>query len=150
MWMGLRTERRAPVQVVSEAVAVPERGLLGDRATRNQGGKRQVTLLQHEHLSVVAALCGRPSVDPAWLRRNLVVSGINVLSLRARRFRVGEVLLEGTGTCDPCSLMEEVLGYGGYNAMRGHGGITARVLSGGTLRLGDLVDLSDAPAPPTT
>ncbi|MBB6098982.1 MOSC domain-containing protein YiiM [Deinobacterium chartae] len=102
-------------------------------------GKRNVTLIQAEHLPVIAALLGREQVTPDELRRNLVVSGINLLALKDRRFWVGEVLLEGTGACHPCSRMEEALGPGGYNAVRGHGGLTARVVRGGTLRLGDPV-----------
>jgi MOSC domain-containing protein YiiM len=145
VWIGLRQERRGPVHEVETAELITERGLKGDRATRNSGGKRQVTLLQHEHLPVIAALSGRDAVPPAWLRRNLVISGFCVLALRAKRFRLGETILEGTGTCDPCSRMEEVLGVGGYNAMRGHGGITARVIQGGTLRLGDELDFLQSP-----
>jgi MOSC domain-containing protein YiiM len=98
-----------------------------------------VTLIQFEHLAVVAALMGREAVPPELLRRNLAVAGISVLALKDRRFRIGEVLLEGTGPCEPCSRMEQNLGPGGYNAMRGHGGITARVLEGGFIRVGDVV-----------
>jgi MOSC domain-containing protein YiiM len=73
------------------------------------------------------------------LRRNLVVSGVNLLALKGRRFLVGEAMLEGTGPCHPCSRMEEALGPGGLNAMRGHGGLNARVLQGGLIRLGAAV-----------
>ena len=73
------------------------------------------------------------------MRRNVVVRGINLLALKGRRFRIGSALLEASGECHPCSRMEEILGAGGYNAMRGLGGITARVIEGATIRVGDEV-----------
>jgi len=138
-WIGVRPAQRAPVQAVESVHAEAGRGLIGDRYAESPGTKRQVTLLQAEHLPVIAALAGHVTTPPAWLRRNLVVSGINLLALKDRPFRIGAVRLEGTGLCQPCSRMEEVLGPGGYNAMRGHGGITARVLNGGRLCVGDRV-----------
>lgn len=117
-----------------------QRGIEGDVASARENHKRQVSLIQAEHVPVIAALSGNGLVDPGVLRRNLVVSGINLLALRSTHFRIGSVLLEGTGTCDPCSKMESALGRGGYNAMRGHGGILARVIEGGRISLGDEVD----------
>jgi MOSC domain-containing protein YiiM len=116
--------------------------LIGDRYAESPGTKRQVTLIQAEHLPVIARLTGHASIPPEWLRRNLLVSGINLLALKDRPFRIGAVLFEGTGLCQPCARMEEVLGAGGYNAMRGHGGITARVLEGAELFVGDAVTLA--------
>jgi MOSC domain-containing protein YiiM len=77
------------------------------------------------------------------LRRNLVVRGLNLLALKGHRFRVGAALLEYSGECHPCSRMEETLGVGGYNAVRGQGGIIARVIEGGPVRLGDPVARQD-------
>jgi MOSC domain-containing protein YiiM len=132
--------------VVDEVEALAGVGLVGDRRAgpgqRPQPrGKRHVTLIQAEHLPAVGALLGRDPIDPRLLRRNLVVEGCNLRALRGRRFTVGEVELEGTGGCHPCSRMEEELGAGGYQAMRGHGGLNARILRGGTLRIGDPVQL---------
>lgn len=141
-WLGLRPERRAPIEVVREVEAVAEAGLAGDRYA-SKSGKRQVTLIQSEHLPVIASLTGRKSVEPELLRRNIVVSGINLLALKGKTFQVGEAILEYTGSCPPCSYMEEVFGAGGYNALRGHGGITARVLHSGSVRLQDEVFMID-------
>ena len=141
-WIGLCTERRGPVDVVAEAGIETETGLAGDHHATKRKTKRQVTLIQAEHLPVVASILGTDkTVDPSLLRRNLVVSGINVLALKDQRFRIGGVVLEGTGPAVPCSRMEDNLGPGGYNAMRGHGGITARVIQGGVLSVGTAVEV---------
>lgn len=136
-WIGLRPARRVPLVSVNHVEVLADCGLAGDHRSQRAGGKRQVTLIQAEHLTAVSALLGRVALDPGLMRRNLVVSGINLLALREDQFAIGGVLFEGTGSCDPCSRMETNLGPGGYNAMRGHGGIVARVLEGGVIRLGD-------------
>ena len=140
VWIGMRPKKREPLVGVDEVQAIAGRGLEGDhRAAGRPGSERQVTLIQAEHLDALARLLGRATVDPSLLRRNLVVSGINVLALKDQVFSIGGVVIEGTGPCEPCSRMEANLGSGGYNAMRGHGGITARIVSGGVIRLGDAV-----------
>lgn len=139
-WIGLRPGRSEPIKVVDEAI-VGDQGLEGDRFNGKNGSPRMVTLIQKEHIDAVAAIMKHDMIDPALLRRNIVVSGINLAALKQNAFQVGEVVLFGTGNCPPCSQMEENLGTGGYNAMRGHGGITAKVITGGTICRGDKVSL---------
>jgi MOSC domain-containing protein YiiM len=138
-WIGLRTGQRRPVVAVEEATVEPGNGLVGDRYRSTGAGKRAVTLITAESLATLASHLGREAVDPALVRRNVVVSGINLLALKGRSFRLGSAVLETTDECHPCSRMEEALGPGGYNAMRGLGGVAARVLEGGTVRVGDTV-----------
>jgi len=143
-WIGLRIERRGAIEAVHEAGLDPVQGLVGDRYA-GRGGNRQVTLIQAEHLPAIAAYLGQGALDPARLRRNLVVSGLNLLAVRMGQLRIGPVLLQVTGQCHPCSRMEEELGPGGYNAVRGHGGLTARVIEGGIVSLGAAVERTTLP-----
>lgn len=134
-WIGLRPARRAEIEVVASA-ALGEGGLDGDRA---RAGKRAITLFQTEHVPVIAALIGVTELDPSVFRRNVLISGLNLNALRGRHVQLGAATLEITGVCAPCSRMEAALGHGGYNAMRGHGGWCARVISPAVLNVGDEV-----------
>ena len=139
-WLGIRPVARSCVKIVESMEIDVANSIIGDHYSGKAGSKRQVTLIQAEHIDAVAAIMGEP-VEPERLRRNIVVSGINLQSLKEQDFQIGDVVLHGTGNCPPCSRMEENLGAGGYNAMRGHGGITANVVKSGTVSIGDSVRL---------
>ncbi len=142
-WIGLRSAPRGPVRVVAAAEAHEEHGLVGDHFRGGLDSRRQVTLIQEEHLYVVGRFLRlSDDADPEFARRNLVVRGVNLLALVGARFSVGKALLEGTDVCEPCHRMEEGFGLGGYNAMRGHGGITARVIRSGWIKVGNAVTLA--------
>lgn len=142
----VRGASREPARRVEQTLALAGIGLADDRLGQRGEAElstRQVTLIQAEHLPLIAAFARRSApLDPLDLRRNLVVSGINLLTLKHARVRVGAALIEIVGPCAPCSRMEEVIGPGGYAAMRGHGGMTARILEGGAIRVGDVVSVS--------
>ena len=146
-WIGVRPPHdvlasgkveKSPMLMPNAVEARSLGGLVGDRYS-GKSGKRHVTLIQWEHLAVMASLLGRETLAPELLRRNLAVAGINLLALKNQRFRVGSAVLEYTGIADPCSAMEATFGPGGYNIVRGHGGITARILESGIIRIGDSV-----------
>jgi MOSC domain-containing protein YiiM len=109
VWLGVRPASRQPVLPVAETYARSGTGLDGDRYRGRPDSKRQVTLIQAEHLLAVASYLGRDSLDPALVRRNIVVEGINLLALKDKTFRIGDAVLAYTGECHPCSRMEEVL-----------------------------------------
>ncbi len=135
VWIGLRSERYADIDVV-DAATLTEAGFEGDHS---RAGKRAVTLIQSEHLPVIAALAGIDRIGPEVFRRNLVIAGINLLAIRQGHLKVGETVLELHGPCPPCSRMEKSIGPGAYNAMRGHGGWYASVVTPGLIHVGDAV-----------
>lgn len=142
-WIGVRPGRKIVAEPLRSAALIAEHGIEGDRYNTSRDGPRQVTLIAAEDVAAIAAFLGLAAIAPELLRRNLVTRGINLLALKDRRFRVGAAVLEGSGECAPCSRMEEAFGPGGYNAVRGHGGITARVIESGMVHVGDLVERVD-------
>ena len=138
-WIGIRPARGEPVKELESVAVTIGKGLEGDRFKGRENSKRQVTLIQQEHLHVIASCLQRETIAPEVFRRNIVVSGLNLLALKGKQFRIGNVVLEYTGLCHPCSKMETALGPGGYNAMRGHGGWCAEVLRPGRIAIGDSV-----------
>ena len=136
-WIGVRPGKKGAVKPLDTVAVSPENGLTGDHYS-GSSRTRQVTLIQAEYLKVVADIMGHEKIQPEATRRNIVVSGINLNSLKDQVVRIGaDVVLEITGICHPCSLMEKTIGPGGYQAMRGHGGLTAKVINGGTISRND-------------
>jgi MOSC domain-containing protein YiiM len=128
------------VLVVGSALALEGLGLEGDhRVGKTPGSARQVTLISREYIEAICRHTGHEHIDPALLRRNLVISGINMNLLRHQRLQIGEVVLETTALCHPCSRMDEALGPGGAAAMFGYGGLCAKVVQGGRVSVGDQV-----------
>ncbi len=134
----IRPERRTKPEVHFDVKAVAGVGLEGDHYA-SKGGKRQVTFIMQEHLKVVESILGLLEIDSLLTRRNIITSGINLLALKGLQFQIGEAIFEHTGECHPCSRMEENFGKGGYNAMRSHGGITAKVIQSGMIKEGDAI-----------
>jgi len=128
----VRPHRKGPVNIVDswDPLSAQDHG--------KPTSKRAVTLIQKEHLEIVSMLAGH-TVSWEKTRRNLLVANINLYSLIGHRFRVGNVLLEGTCIVDPCKNMEAAMGEGTYAAMMGHGGIGATIIESGMIHLGDTV-----------
>jgi MOSC domain-containing protein YiiM len=139
-WIGLRPSREMPMLTPSSAAMISGRGIKGDHYNTSQNWPRQATLIAFEDIAAIASFLGKQDITPDLLRRNFVTQGINLMALKGRRFRIGPTLLEWSGECAPCSRMETNLGPGGFNAVRGHGGITARVIEGGEVHLGDAIE----------
>ncbi|MEZ5274938.1 MAG: molybdenum cofactor biosysynthesis protein [Opitutaceae bacterium] len=117
---------------------VAGRGLVGDRYhAREKGHGKQITFFD---LAVHRDLCRqfdrKPDGGTEVYRRNVVIEGVDLNDLIGQRFRIGEVRFEGVEECRPCYWMDEAFGPGAEEAMRGRGGLRARILESGTLELG--------------
>jgi MOSC domain-containing protein YiiM len=119
-----------------------DRGIVGDRY--HGTGFRQVTVQSAESLAEAAAEYGAP-VPAGLTRRNLTVDHGQVPHEPGRLVRVGPVLLEVVCIRQPCKLLDDTIGRGVQEVLRGRTGSLFRVLEGGTIRVGDPVDLGIAP-----
>lgn len=131
---------------VTEARAVPGRGLEGDRYfnrvgtySNQPGPDREVTLIESE---VLAALEREQGIRlaPNDCRRNLVTSGVRLNQLVGREFRVGGVALRGIRLCQPCAYLERLTVPGVLAALVNRGGLRAQILTEGVIRVGDPVE----------
>lgn len=142
IWIGIRPGRKMPLISLLEADAIAGSGLAGDHY-HSPDGKRQITLIREKDLEGAGKALSRGPVDPGLTRRNLVVRGLPGILPEGSRLHLGTCLLQITGPCHPCHRMEENLGEGGLKALAGKGGMTARIISGGPIKVGDPVRWGD-------
>ena len=133
--------RRLPTRSVPSAVAEAGVGLVGDRY---HGSKhRHVTIQSVEALQAAGDDLGRP-VDPGLTRRNITISGGLIPTTPGARVTIGDVELEVVRIAAPCRLLDDTLGPGAARALHARGGAVLRLLSSGTISIGDEVTLDGA------
>jgi MOSC domain-containing protein YiiM len=139
-WIGLRPERKAPMLSVGKTLAIADWGLQGDRRLQgSKGSARQVSIISREFIHAIEENFGSEAISPELLRRNLLVSGINLNALRHQYFKIGNAVFQATAQCHPCSRMEAALGEGGLVAMLGFGGLCAKIIESGEVAVGDTI-----------
>jgi MOSC domain-containing protein YiiM len=129
--------KRDDLHGVQQAELQAGGGLVGDRYF---GGKpdQEITLIETEALEALARECGI-TLLPVQARRNLVTRGVPLNHLIDREFTIGEVRLRGIRLCEPCGHLEEMTQKGIREGLLHRGGLRARVITGGTVRVGDIV-----------
>ena len=139
-WIGIRPGHKQPMLELSVCMANAEQGLAGDhRCSKTPGSSRQVSIISSEFIQCIELHLHNTPIDPKLLRRNLVITGINLNALRYQQFAIGEAVFEATALCHPCSRMEQALGPGAVAAMLGLGGLCCKILNSGLIKLGDSV-----------
>jgi len=142
---GIALRERTFAELREAASAeVTEAGLEGDSRSRGSTDERRIVLLFR---SQWREACDQLGAALPWTARraNLLVDGLPNPGVRRRRIWIGDLLLEVTGECDPCSRMDGV--HPGLRAALApglRGGLTCRVRCGGSIRVGDSVRLDSA------
>jgi len=126
--------------VVSTAEVEAGSGLVGDRMAGLGIPGTHLTLIAAEGIEAMVAETGIP-LRPEQTRRNVLTRGIDVVGLVGQRFRVGEAVCYGVKECNPCNHLESLTAPGVREGLGGRGGLRADVLVGGTIRVGDAVEL---------
>ena len=144
-WIGVR-EVQGNIKSLDSVLAIKGEGLEGDKITSKKSKKRQVTLMQKEHISVILSLAqekdqSRIREIQYYFKRNLLISKCNVQNLKGKIFTIGDAKFLGTGDCKPCKKIENLLGVSMLDAMQGMGGITALVTESGIIKINDQLKL---------
>lgn len=113
-------------------------GIEGDR---HIGQRRAVTVVCTGELAAAAEEHGAAAIDGVVTRRNIVVDLDELPRAHGTRFAIGETELEVWRDCAPCNLMDEFFGDGARSALQQRCGISATVVRGGVIRVGDAVQL---------
>jgi len=110
-------------------------GIVGDRYFGQRAHRTaSVTVMAAESVERLG-----PGLDPADTRRNIIVRGLDIDSLRGEDFALGGILFRAHRPANPCAWMDVALAPGAFKALRGHGGMRCEPLTSGTLRLGPAV-----------
>lgn len=139
-------EGSAAMQRVEEVSTIEGCGIEGDRYCEGTGfwtpygDVCEVTLIESEDLDYIQRELGI-TVENGEHRRNIVTSGIRLGDLRRKRFRIGETMLEYDRPRPPCRHVQELSEPGMTRALKGRGGICARVVEAGTIRTQDTIEL---------
>ena len=131
----------APAVSVASVEAITGQGLAGDRymqSKNRRGPDYQVTLIEVEHIEAFTAATNL-ALTPAMPRRNIVTRGVRLNDLVGKRFAVGEAVLEGIELCEPCGRFAKLTHREVLAFFVGKGGLRARIVTGGALRVGDPV-----------
>ena len=144
-WIGIR-DKSGDIKSIDSVMALEGRGLEGDKITLKNSKKRQVTLMQKEHISVILSLAKEQDQSKInkieyYFKRNLFVSKYNIYNLKGKYFKIGKARFFGTGDCKPCKKIETLLGKSMLEAMQGMGGITASVVESGEIKINDILYL---------
>ena len=130
-----------PAQDVSSVEALANEGLRGDRYTvakNRRAPDYQVTLIELENIEAFIQATGLP-LTPGMPRRNIVTRGVRLNGLLGKRFRVGSAIFEGLDLCEPCGFFAKLTHREVLKFFVGKGGLRARIVEGGTVRVGDFV-----------
>ncbi len=128
-----------PILAADAIECVAGQGIRGDRFFGYKPDyKGQITFFQWEVLCAVWGELGIPADqrDTAATRRNVLTEGIELPALIGREFGINGIRFYGTEECRPCSWMDGALRPGAEESLRGRGGLRARILTSGTLKIG--------------
>ena len=140
-----------PLAQAQEIECVAGRGIRGDRYFDfRENYKGQITFFSREVFDLMSERFGLTTKSAAVLRRNVIVSRIDLMTLIGADFELQGVQFRGTVHCAPCHWMNDAFAPGAEEFLAGRGGLRARILSDGPLTIGEARLKILRPAPATT
>lgn len=125
-----------PLHFSEQVECVAGRGIVGDRFfDHREDYKGQITFFESEVFEELCSDLGVLNRDSGVFRRNVLTRGVRLNDLIGREFEIQGVRFEGIAECSPCYWMDRAFAPGAEEALKGRGGLRAKILRGGTLRV---------------
>ncbi len=141
MHLFVAPHRGDPMTPIPSVEALADCGLRGDRYATDRSREvpdSQVTLIEIENIEEFRKISGL-YMDVDAPRRNIVTRGVRLNDLCGKKFSVGAVTLEGIELCEPCGLFARRTYASVLKLFLGKGGLRARIVTGGTIKVGDRI-----------
>jgi len=114
------------------------KGIEGDRYYDfKEDYKGQITFFSEDVATGLQKHLSLPELDRSAMRRNVLIAGVDLNTLIGKRFQLGELVLTGSQECAPCAWMDEAVGPGAHEWLKGNGGLRCRIEQSGILRTGE-------------
>lgn len=128
-----------PIVTCESVECVAGKGLSGDRYFGyKEDFKGQISFFDWALFEQMKIDFNQPDLDPSVMRRNVLVDGLQLNSLIGKKFSLGGVVFSGSEECAPCYWMDEAVGPGAEEYMKGRGGLRARIVTSGVLSVGSV------------
>tara|TARA_B100001540_G_C15735846_1_gene609846 strand:+ start:483 stop:923 length:441 start_codon:yes stop_codon:yes gene_type:complete len=138
--LGITSKNNQEIKEVESIEVLTDKGVVGDRHFKNFNDPYcQLSLIESENIDHYNIKYGL-NISYINFRRNIVTKGIQLNELVGKKFKIGNVKVEGIDLCRPCRHLTEILSQNNIlKEFLRKGGLRCKILSSSKITIGDKI-----------